>query len=154
MRRSFVPVILLVLACAIAPSGCVFQSLTAGERLQEAVNEMNDAARWGRFDIAGGRVHPRYRAKFAETHAKWGGQLQIADMEIVDVRLAPDEDGATSTVAYGWYSYDTMTLHRTVVRQRWRRQDGTFSLVREDVVGGEEVLFEPPPRPRLRAGNR
>lgn len=138
---------ILVCLVSLGATGCIFQSMTAGERLQEAVNEMNDAARWGRFDIAGDRVHPRYRGKFASTHAKWGGAFQIADMEIVDVRLQGGEDTATSTVAYGWYSYETMTLHRTIVRQKWAREDGVFSLTEESVVGGDALLLEPPPEP-------
>jgi len=134
---------LALLASTLA--GCMFQNVSTGERLRDAVTGINDEMRWSRMDLAIQRVHPTFKEEYAQTHYRWGEIIQIADMDLLNVQLEEDGDAAMSIVAVSWYRYDTMTLHRTVIRQQWVLVGGAFALEAERVLNGEERLLEPPP---------
>jgi hypothetical protein len=139
-------VIWLALALVLgALHGCFIQNVNAGELLRDSVEQVNEGTRWGRFDIAYERVDAEYRAEFGEKHRRWGQDIEIADYELLGARLSKDEQSAISTVAVSWYSYETMTLHRTTIRQRWRNTgEGFFVLAEERVTGGDETLMVAP----------
>ena len=120
----------------------------AGPRkaLADAVNNMNDAARWGRIGTAVGLVDASYQMRFVEAHDGWGESIQLADSDVVQVDMT-DENTATAVVAYSWYNLRTMTLHNTVVQQRWVSADEDFTLASEIVIKGDTNLFAPPADP-------
>lgn len=135
------------LALALALSGCLFQNVSSGERLRDAVEELNDSTRWGRMDTAIARVHPAYRRSFAREHQRWSSQIQIADVELMRIEMARGEDRADIVVGLSWYSYETMELRQTIVRQRWRRDEGgSYVLRSEEVLGGDPALLGREPR--------
>ena len=137
---------LLVLSlCAPLLGGCLFHNISPGERLRDAVVGLNDQARWTRMDLAVENVSPAFRAQWRKTRHDWGRNIQIGDVEILDVTLAEDADQAVSVVAVSWYRYDTMTLRRTVLRQRWEHGGGGYYLSSEAVVDGDPDLIAPPP---------
>ena len=74
---------------------------------------------------------------------QWGWARQVARMRRND-ELATNKEVAVSVIAFGWYTQDTMMLRQTTVRQRWKRANGRFVLVREDVVDGDAKLIAPP----------
>jgi hypothetical protein len=61
----------------------------------------------------------------------------------MQVELAPDKQTAVSLIAYEWYSNDAMTLHQSVVRQRWSKVSDNFGLFSEAVVQGDPRLLQP-----------
>jgi hypothetical protein len=126
-------------------SSCVFQNAGLSERLRDAVEGINDQARWSRFDLAVENVAPTYRPEYAALRHKWGRSIQIADTEVVQMRLSQERDGAVSLVIVQWYSYDTMTLRQTTIRQKWDRAGDRFALASEEIVAGDETLLEEPP---------
>jgi hypothetical protein len=142
MRRSS------ILVCVLL-SGCLFESLTASKRLSDSVQAMNKATRWGQLGQASQMVDPIYRARFMETHSHWGQTIQVADSEVMQVELAPDKESATSIIAYEWYMNDAMTLHQSVVRQRWSKMSGNFGLFSEAVVQGDPRLLQPKAGPQI-----
>ncbi len=145
------------LSCLVplALVGCLFQNMSPGTKLREAVQDGNEAARWSRMDIAMEKVAPAYAAEYARRHYDWGEGIQLADLDIVSMQMADDEKTATVVVSFRWYEYDTMTLQRTVVRQRWNSLSaGGFVLVEEVVVDGNERLLEPPPEPEREEGDQ
>jgi hypothetical protein len=138
----------LALALAVATSfasGCVFQNISSGELLRDSVVGLNDAARWARLDLAAERVSPEFRARFVGSRRGWGRRLQIADVEMLDLRLHDDGDHATSEVEVSWYALTTMTLHSTVLRQQWEKEGMGFVLTGEEILGGDRALLTPPP---------
>ncbi|MEM9190112.1 MAG: hypothetical protein AAGF12_13090 [Myxococcota bacterium] len=137
----------LVLLTASFFGGCMFQNVSTATRFRDAVDGVNEEARWNRMDLATQRVHPEYRADYALTRYQWGRAIQIADTEVVSLQLGEGEEAATSTVAISWYSLQTMTLHTTVIRQRWEQIGGTFTLREEEVLDGNPRLIEPPEPP-------
>lgn len=137
----------VLLALAVIASGCLVQNISASERLRDAVVGLNDEARWSRMDLATQRVAPAYRSHWARSHHDWGRGIQIGDVELLDVRLVDEGDGALSVVAISWYRYDTMTLQRTVVRQTWKSAGREYVLMEEEVAEGDPRLLAPPPEP-------
>jgi hypothetical protein len=143
MARAF------LLSVSLLCGGCIFHNVGSEERLRDAVVELNDQTRWGRMDTAVERVHPAYRRAFVRSHRQWAQTIQIADVELLNVQIADSRERATITVALSWYSYETMELRQTVLRQRWRREGSEYFLHSEEVMGGDEALLPaaPPARP-------
>ena len=127
-------------ACALL-AGCLLENASAGKKLTDAVTEMNKATRWGQLNFAAQMVEPVYRPQFLANHAHWGERVQVADSEVVHVELTPDEDNAVAMIVYQWYATEAMTLHQSVVRQRWAREGDGYALLSETIVQGDARLF-------------
>ncbi len=135
----------LCLVLAVSFAGCVFNNVSAEEKLRDSVVGLNDEVRWNRLDLATLRVAAPFRLQFRATHHAWHRDLQIADSEIVQVRVADeDRDEATSFVTVSWYDTRSMILHSTTLRQEWRRTVNGYVLVSEEVTDGDERLLAIP----------
>ena len=130
----------LVLLPWVMLAGC-FANASTTKKLADTVHEMNDAARWGQLGQASTRVQPDYRADYLRAHRGWGSRIQVADSEVVNLQVADDLSTAIALVAYSWYALDTMTLHQSVVRQRWEPLEEYFVLAHESVVQGDPKLL-------------
>lgn len=140
----------LLAACLVlGATGCLVHNIAPSERLRDAVVGLNDEARWSRLDLARERVAPAYRSAWVRSRHDWGRNIQIGDVELLDVRLAEDNETAVSVVAVSWYRYDTMTLRRTVLRQEWRSGGREYYLAGEEVADGDPELVAPPPEPEV-----
>lgn len=127
-------------ACVLL-SGCLFANASAGKRLNDTVNQLNRSTRWGQLAEAARMVDPTYRPLFIANHRGWGQLIQVADSEVVHVELAPDSESALALVSYEWYLPDVLTLHQTLVRQRWSRLGSNYALISEAVVQGDGRLL-------------
>ena len=134
---------LLTLLTLVLGTGCMLQNEGPAKKLSDAVQEMNKATRWGQLGQATLMVEPVYRVQFVKNHAQWGGLVQLADSEVVHVELAPGHETAVAIVAYEWYLSSAMTLHQSVVRQRWSRVGSSYALLSEAVVQGDPRIFGP-----------
>lgn len=135
----------LCLLLALSFAGCVFNNVSAEEKLRDSVVGLNDEVRWNRLDLATMRVAAPFRLQFRATHHGWHRDLQIADSEIVQVRVADeDRDEATSFVTVSWYDMRSMILRSTTLKQEWRRTINGYVLVSEEVTDGDERLLEIP----------
>jgi len=121
--------------------GCLLQNISASETLRDSVVGLNDELRWQRMDLAVGRVAPSFRDEFVHTHERWGRDVQVADTELLRVRIDDDGGRATSVVAVRWYSMRTMTLHQSTVEQSWERAGRYFILTGENIVEGDNRIF-------------
>ena len=143
MRRLLRPLPLLAFVLA---SGCIFQNVGSEEKLRDAVVGYNDETRWNRMDLAQLRVTPARRGDFRLRHHRWGRDIQIADMDILDVQVSGEEqENATSVVHISWYDQSTMMIADTIVAQEWERVTGGYILVEETVREGNGTLLEIPP---------
>lgn len=129
---------------AIACAGCFMNNLKPKRRLHDAVFAMNDAARWGRLDLAVTHVSPAYRQRFLETHEHWEEALEVADMELTHLEMAPDGKTAVSKVAFRWYRLRQMELKETVVEQRWTLETSPLVMIEEKVSSGNADLLQKP----------
>ena len=129
-----------ILLGSVLFSGC-FANASPTKRLTDTVHELNDNTRWGRLGTAGNMVQPDYRMAFAERHAAWGKDIQVADMEVTHMQMAADKETASTLVTYEWYQRSTMTLHSTVIKQTWKRFNDHYGLAAETVVQGDGRLL-------------
>lgn len=139
MRRLL---ILAVGVCALL-CGCMMQSEGPAKKLTDTLQNMSKATRWGQLGEAGRMVEPVFRTRFLQTHAHWGQLIQVADSEIVHMEMTPDHETAVAMVSYEWYLLSAMTLHATVIQQRWAYINDTFMLTSESVVQGDARLLAP-----------
>lgn len=151
-QRARVALALLASLGSLA-SGCLLESATSSKKFSETVQQMNKATRWGQLGQAARMVDPAYRAQFTSNHAGWGEQIQVADSEVVQLDLAPGQGSATAVISYEWYLKSAMTLHQSVVKQRWSRGQGGFGLLSEVVVEGDARLLSPRPAAASKPGD-
>lgn len=123
-------------------SGCFLHHATKGEKLSKTVQELNKTTRWGQLRTAAGMVDPSYRKQFMISHQHWGGSVQVADTEIVHMEIANGAESAISVIAYSWYATESMTLHTSLVRQRWAAEGQSFLLISEAVIDGDLRLLD------------
>jgi hypothetical protein len=134
-------VLLFGLCLCVWSGGCMMQGEGPVKKLTDTVQDMNKATRWGQLGEAERLVEPVYRARFMRSHAHWGETIQVADSEVVHMEMAPDQETAVAAVSYEWYLLSAMTLHSTVVQQRWSQVNESFMLVSESVVQGDARLL-------------
>jgi hypothetical protein len=131
----------LLVIFGILLSGCFLHHASAGEKLSKTVQELNKSTRWGQIGSATGMVDPSYRKQFLESHKHWGSAVQVADTEVVHMEVAQGSESAISVVAYSWYATESMTLHASLVRQRWTAEGQKFALISETVIDGDARLL-------------
>lgn len=131
----------LLIVIGVLLSGCFLHHASAGEKLSKTVQELNKSTRWGQIGSATGMVDPSYLKPFLESHKHWGSAVQIADTEIVHMEVANGSESAISVVAYSWYATESMTLHASLVRQRWTAEGQGFALISETIIDGDTRLL-------------
>ena len=140
MRTSLLRVLALLIPCALF--GCnTLANASPNRKISDTVHDMNDQARWGRMGDASQYVERTYRGTYLSNHRGWGSQIQLADVEVVQVQMSNDGELATAFVTYSWYGTDAMTLHQSVVRQRWVATKEAYTLVSEAIVQGDAQLL-------------
>jgi len=137
----------MLLACCLPLAACMLQGEGPAKKLTDTVQDMNKATRWGQLGDAERLVEPVYRPRFAQAHAHWGHSIQVADSEIVHMEMSPDQETAVAVVSYDWYLLEAMTLHNSLVQQRWSQVSDSYLLVSERVVQGDERLLSPSAAP-------
>ena len=134
MHRLQFAAALTALALSVSVSACFLANLGSDKKIGDAVQNLNNQARWGRLNDAALLVLPEYRATFLNQHRLWGTDIQLADSEIVNIQLASDSQNASAFVTYSWYAMADMTLHETTLRQHWEAKNSSFALRGETVV--------------------
>lgn len=134
-------VALSIRVAPIALASCM-GSMTPMMKLDDAVKETNDAARFGRTDLAVERVVPANRTAFVKRHRLWGSEVRIVDVEYGGVEKM-SEGEAVIIVGFGWYRPAEGTLRTTMVRQTWKNDKGTgpWFLADEERVSGDLGLL-------------
>jgi hypothetical protein len=139
---------LLALSCAAAPNGIA--------KAQDAAQELNVNARFGRMEMAIERVAPQARDEFIAHRKGWGGKLRIADIEMAGLR-PKGESAIEVNVRVAWYRIEDQELRVTTLHQDWQDVNGEWKLVGEQRADGEigligeQVVVDAPTTPRARA---
>jgi hypothetical protein len=138
----------MVFAFAFVAAGCAMPPGPLASA-QEAAQELNSDARFGRTEIAMDHVAPLARDTFTAHHRGWGTSVRVADVELAGTRAHSDHD-VEILVRVAWYRPEEQELHVTTVKQGWSDKNG-WQLVDEtradgDVgLLGETVVYEGPP---------
>lgn len=120
-------------------AGCI-GGYSPSVRVQEAAQNMNMAARFGRMDIALEGVAKGSRDEFAKRHARWGTQVRIVDYEFQGLML-DDKEHAKVFVAVSWQRPDETDMRNTALVQHWVDNKGTWQLEREERTSGDVGLL-------------
>ncbi len=142
MRTRTVVLGLVLLTGCAAP--------TAGAKLQEASQELNINARFGRMEMAVERVAQKNREQWLRNHRGWGGKIRVVDVETAGTRMATTKDKeaeAEVTVRVSWFRMEEQDLRQTTLRQKWKDINGDWQLVDEAKVEGDPGLLGEPPDP-------
>lgn len=126
-------------------AGCTLTNLTPQARFQESAYTLNDAARWGNVDLAMRHVSPKYLARFAERHQAWGETISIAEVDVTRMKIADDKQSAMSEISLSWFDEGGVTIHSSIVQQKWEIVKGKFQLVDEAIRRGDPRVFSEPP---------
>ncbi len=130
----------VVLFCALS-TGCIMANMTPTSRFQDAAYTLNDSSRWGQVDTAMKFVAPDYLDDFVNRHRDWGGNISIADADLVRMKLSDDRKSAMSEVALNWYDTGGITVRNSVITQQWEAVKGNYRLVSEVVRAGDPRIF-------------
>lgn len=132
--RTYAPLALAFTACMGA--------MTPAQKLDDAVKETNEAARFGRTDLAVERVAPASRSAFVKSHRSWGSDVRVVDVEYAGIeKMSPTE--AIILVAFGWFRPSEGMLRATTVRQTWKNDKGSgpWYMTEESRVTGDLGLL-------------
>lgn len=149
MRRSSVErVIPSRLAAALAlsfvilaASGCSGAPMGAA-KAQEVAHDFNLNARFGRMELAAESIDPKVRDSVLQARRKWGGDVRLADMELVGMKsLDKSHDDVDVSVRIAWYRPNEGELKTTTLTQRWHGTKGDYKLVEERRVDGDVGLL-------------
>ncbi|GAC1351554.1 MAG: hypothetical protein NVS3B20_03320 [Polyangiales bacterium] len=135
----------LALAFGVPVYGGCLSAMTPRGKLDDAVQEVNMAARFGRNDIASERVAVSGRAGYVKRHRLWGNDVRIVDMELSALEKSSQTE-AVVLVGFSWFRPNEGTLRATMVRQTWKTADGTgpWFLVDEERASGDVGLLGEP----------
>jgi hypothetical protein len=126
--------------------GACFSPVAPGPRLSESANELNNATRFGRMDIALEHVGPKEREIWGKAHAGWGRSVRIVDLEMAGVSLKKSSE-AEVMVNISWQKPDQSTMLTTSVLQSWRDVSGTWFLISEEEKAGDTGLLADAKKP-------
>jgi hypothetical protein len=124
---------------AVALLGCA-GALTPTRRVQDATQELSNAVRFGRMDMAMARVSLAGRNQFTKQHAMWGSAIRILDYEVVAMSIR-DKENADVAVAVGWQRVAESEMRSTQIAQKWKDQRGNWMLESEERTGGDVGLL-------------
>jgi hypothetical protein len=126
-------------------SGCMLHR-TSSERLVDAAQKLNVAARFGQMDTAAEHTSRTARPMFLERRQHWGDAIRVVDVNVAGLNLV-DKEHAEVTVQYAWTRMDEGMLRATVVKQYWENPAlNGWRMEREQTLSGDVGLFgEPTP---------
>lgn len=126
---------------ALVFSGCIMANLTPQARFSESAHTLTEAGRWNHLDMALPLLSTKYTDAYVARHRHWGGEITIADADIVRMQVADDRKSAMSEVSVTWYRSDGVTIRQSTISQQWETERGNFKLVDEKVRAGDASLF-------------
>jgi hypothetical protein len=138
-----------ILAALLAGAAGCAAPPTALARAQEAAQELNLDARFGRNELAMEHVAPAERDDFALHHQGWGTRVRVADLELAGMKAHGNQD-VDVIVRVAWYRPEQQELRVTTLKQRWHDKDGWHLVGEERLDGdvgliGEPVVYAAPP---------
>jgi len=121
-------------ACSGAPMGAA--------KAQEVAHDFNLNTRFGRMELAAESIDPKMRESILQARRKWGGDVRLADMELMGMRsLDKSHDDVDVSVRIAWYRPNEGELKTTVLSQRWHGTRGDYKLTEERRVDGDVGLL-------------
>lgn len=126
-----------LLASALA--ACMPSQVPARE-VSDVARDLNIATRFGRMDVAAEHISDAHRQRFLESHAGWGTELRVVDVELAQLKV-PDAETAEVVVEVSWVRMDEGSLRSTRIHQDWENPGGGWRLSGERRISGDVGLL-------------
>ena len=124
---------------ALATFSCLGGQSRAG-KLQDSAQNLNQATRFGRVDIASELVAIKAQPEFIKRHLAWGRDVRLIDLEVQGMSFR-DKDTAMVLIMVGWQRLDDQELRVTQLTQTWRYGHDGWRLEEEEHADGAVGLF-------------
>lgn len=112
----------LFVAVALTAFGCG-KHVYSRDDLTVTLAKHHIDLRWGRLGNAALNVKPDLREAFLKTWTQRASTIELQDIEIAAVAVAPDENSADVVVNITFVERDTMTVKTEAVSERWIRTE-------------------------------
>lgn len=146
MRHYWVSLLTFGLIACVPPQ-------LPSQQISEVARDLNLAVRFGRMDLAIEHTAEAHQNRFIETHADWGTELRVVDIEVARLELEKS-DRAEVLVDVSWLRMDEELLRSTRLKQNWENPGGGWKLSSEERISGdlgllgERVTVLRPTKPR------
>lgn len=128
---------LMLLCPAASGGGCA--SMHGRDDLDAALMLHHNNLRWGRLGNAALHVAPALRESFLQSWSARAPYVELQDMEVVGLTIAPDGNTAEVMVSIVYIERQTMRVRQVAATEVWRRLDNGWSLERPaDLSDGTE----------------
>jgi hypothetical protein len=151
LLRYLVDVVILAILSlfAVLWGGCIAgMGYSTQDRVTEAAREYNDGVRWGRLEQAADHLQKDARDRFYERHKNVEDELEIADMEIVSLKVDKSDKKvtrATASVEYTWSLKRVGLVEKTITEQKWEEHNRDWVMVAETRKRGSPLtIFDEP----------
>jgi hypothetical protein len=146
IRAAWLVVVVACLASlAGAPSGCFTPAQRREDSLVRVAREFNDGIRWRRNQDVVAHLTAEEGERFVARARAVGEDIEVADQEVASIRFLEGGKSAVVTVDLTWINTRRALVHKTVVAQQWRLQDGRWICAEQRRVHGERFPLVPEP---------
>lgn len=135
MTGALALLLLVVSAAACSPNQ------DRSKNLAFSLKDYNEAVRWKQFRTAVKFVDPVAASKIARKLRKATMRIDLTDVELVDMDVAPDGNSATCLVQFSWFETGNLTVRTGYEVQDWHKISDRWLMTRHYV---SEDKDEPP----------
>ena len=129
-----------LLALVLLEVGCHAGAPTASA-LKSTYEEFEQRARWSDAPAVSMMLGPERRSGFLAARARDQADVSISDIELQDVKSAPDGQTAWVTSQWRWIRLPSTTERVEIVRSTWVARGGDWLL--ESLEGGPYADLAP-----------
>jgi hypothetical protein len=128
-----------------AALGCFTPAQRREDSLVRVAREFNDGVRWRRNQDVVAHLTAEEGERFVARARAVGEDVEVADQEVSSIRFLEGGQSAVVTVDLTWINTRRALVHKTVVAQQWRLQDGRWVCAEQRRVHGERFPLVPEP---------
>jgi hypothetical protein len=123
--------------------GCLGGCMPIGapsQQIADTARDVNVATRFGRMDVAMEHLTDAHRTEFIRSHADWGKEIRVLDIEVSQLQLKTPES-AEVLVDVNWVRMDEGLLRSTRVKQTWSSEGHDWQIDSEERASGDMGLL-------------
>jgi len=102
---------------------------SSNRNLPDALQEVNDGIRWKHNNIVARFLDPETRDRQFARILDVSSEVEFAEYEVMDVRLARDQKSALVLVKFSWYAPGDLILVSGLETQEWRKVSDAWYMV-------------------------
>ena len=109
------------------------------ESFLRTLDDYRRGLRWSSADTVASHLPAEQRASFVARHRR-AGDIRVTDCQVESLRLEK-EGRVKATLRVDWYSLRSGRVHKTLLRQIWKRSGGRWMLTEQRWQGGAPFPF-------------